>query len=517
MRSLYLIRASVSEQVRDRKFIFILLISVFLGFLCMPSIHAGYSIFYLGGVRGVYNSAWVGALGVMLPVILLWLPGFYLLRSRVSEDKRLKIGQLLSATSTSKWQYIFTKVMANFLILSFLNILFIITLVILQLIQHEVLSIELTKYVIPFVVVSVPYLLVLASLTVLFDVIDFLKSTLGNVMIFVCWVVLSVLSINSPGEIMDLFGLGYIFNSMANGARMNYPELKFDGGSFGYYPVTNETPTFMWEGMTFDSTFLGSRLVWVMISLGIIVLATICFDRFCTIKTSKAPKQLAHVKEPVESGIDNFTYKHSYKRTKTPNLLAVLMAEYKLILTNVSIKWKATFLIGMAIPYIAPFTPNDNWLGLVLIAALPALSQSGTHEKEYGTRDLVASSMGYKYRWCMIWITNFSLGLLLCSGILIKFIISGEYLYVVNWIVGIGFIVTVALILGTLTERRKYFEGIFVVLLYLGPINGIEIFDFLGIYRINLMLYSVITASLFALGWVYTKLQDNHKLMRRSF
>lgn len=226
----------------------------------MPSLTNGYEIFYMGGVRGIYNSTWLGVMAAALPIILLWLPGFYLLRSQITEDSQLKIGQIIASTPISKLRYIGGKFLANFTILILLDILFTVGIMIMQLIRMESMSINFLDYLAPLIFITVPHLLVLAALTIIFDVIPFLRGSIGNISIFIIWVFLTMLSFTKAGSSADLFGIGYLTNGMLDGAKKFYPSIP-NNISFGYYANEGVTSTFNWEGMQWDSGFLQSRLI----------------------------------------------------------------------------------------------------------------------------------------------------------------------------------------------------------------------------------------------------------------
>lgn len=53
----YLIKSNLKSQMRSYSFLLVIGISVFAGYACVPDAAAGYEIFYIGGVRGIYNSA----------------------------------------------------------------------------------------------------------------------------------------------------------------------------------------------------------------------------------------------------------------------------------------------------------------------------------------------------------------------------------------------------------------------------------------------------------------------------
>ncbi len=77
-----------------------------------------------------------------------------------------------------------SKLLSNFSVLMALQFMFLAALMVMQLIRHESMRQSIMHYMIPLICVTVPYLLVLASLTILFDVVAFLKGAFGNQSIF---------------------------------------------------------------------------------------------------------------------------------------------------------------------------------------------------------------------------------------------------------------------------------------------------------------------------------------------
>jgi len=496
-----LIKSNLIKQTRRYQFFIIIGVSIFLGFLCVPGASAGYEIFYLGGVRGIYNSAWLGVLGAVLPVILLWLPGFYLLRSQITEDKELKIGQMIASTPVSKSRYIYGKLITNFSVLMVLQLICVAALIVMQLIQRESTSLSIMHYVQPLIFVTVPYLLVLAALTILFDVVPFLKGVFGNIVIFMIWIGLSSISVASPGNRFDLFGMGVLLSAMLEGARAYFPHLP-DAASFGYYLSAADTPTFVWNAVTWNQDFLVSRLVWVVVALLITQAAVLIFNRF------KEPSRVKKIKER-NNDKQGITIKHRFeappvlstvRKSKSVNLPQMVWGELKIMLSGHSLWW---YLSVLAVMTLTPFVTSGEslkWISLSMLLPISLWSQMGNREKSCGTSELIASSCPASSKWLAAWLSGIIVALLMSLGMFTRIVMLSEWSYLAPWLAGAAFIPTLALVLGGISGNRRLFEAVFIALMYFGPINNMWKFDFMGLTSNNASLYTAVTIVLFGVG-----------------
>ncbi len=496
-----LIKSNLIKQTRRSSFFLIIGIGIFLGFLCVPDTSAGYEIFYLGGVRGLYNSPWLGALGAVLPVILLWLPGFYLLRSQVTEDKELKVGQMIAASPVSKTRYIYGKFISNFSVLMALQFMFLAALMVMQLIRHESMSLSIIHYVMPMIYVTVPYLLVLAALTILFDVVPVLKGAFGNTIIFVLWIGLSSVSVANPGNRFDLFGIGVFLNSMLEGAKLYFPNLP-DAASFGYYKAAVNLPTFVWSGMVWNKDFLSSRLIWVVAAFLITQVSVIVFNRFRepsrVKKRNKSPGSI--VKNTINQRFEAICVLSPIKRKGQVNLLQMVRGELRNMLSAHSIWW---YLSALAVMVFTPLVTSGEalkWISLSMLLPMSVWSQMGNMEKACGTSDIIASSCSAYSKWLATWLAGVIVALLLSFGMFTRIAMLSEWNYLTPWLVGVIFLPTLALVLGSVSSNRRLFEAVFIALMYFGPINNMWKFDFMGLTSNNAALYMAITVVLLITG-----------------
>jgi hypothetical protein len=63
---------------------------------------------------------------------------------------------------------------------------------------------------------------------------------------------------------------------------------------------------------------------------------------------------------------------------------------------------------------------------------------------------------------------------------LLRAILVGEAAHATALLIGVLFVPTYALALGTVTGSRKLFEVTYLLMWYIGPVNGLPFLDFVG-------------------------------------
>ncbi len=493
-------RLGMIKLIRKYSFLVVVVTAVFLGVACVPSGTAGYEIFYLGGVRGLYNSAWLGTLGAMLCCIFLWLPGFYLLRSQISEDAQLKMEQMIASTAISKMKYLFLKAGIALVVLTLLQALFLASLVIMQLIRGENYSFSILAYLYPFILVTFPALCIAAALAVLFDVVPFLKGAFGNILIFIIWVTGSSLSVAIPKNSIDLFGIGFMLEQMLFSAKQHYPGISTNSGSFGYYIVKKTTPTFSFEGLHYDKAFLSARLVWIILSIVLIILAAVIHGKLRN-KEVVVPFPIGEQKKQETIKSKNFSYSKAIslptiERTHKPAFLQMVSSEIKVLLPH-SIWWYVLAIIGMIAILLLPRSTFLRWSGIVLLLPIGLWSKMGCYEKQFRTEAMLRSSCSYGLKWWSSFFAGTLISFIISAPILVRFILLSRYTNIAFWLIGILFVSSVAMTLGRLSKTSRFFEAVYIILYYFGEINGLHAFDFLGLTGNNIpyLLVSVLFIS----------------------
>ena len=115
LRVVYAIaRADFLERVRRYSYLVTLLFAVYLGYAAGTGIIS----LRLGDYRGVYTSAWIGAMVSLVATTFLSLVGFYIVKNAVDRDRQTRVGEILAATPLTKASYLLGKLLSNFAVLA---------------------------------------------------------------------------------------------------------------------------------------------------------------------------------------------------------------------------------------------------------------------------------------------------------------------------------------------------------------------------------------------------------------
>lgn len=491
-----IVKGNLLTQMRTYTFFLMIGLTLFLSYLFIPSADLHYEVFYIGGVRGVYNSAWLGGMLAMVSNLLLWLFGFYFLRGTISNDEQLRVAPFIATSPITKSAYIWTKVMSNFFILVIISTSLLLSFIFMQIIRAEDTQILWGDYLMPYICMTLPSIFLLASFTIVFDVIGWLKGTLGNIIFFCFWIAISVFSISFPNILFDLFGLNRILTNMVNDATQVFPFLKDSdsGGSFGYYPVANVL-TFTWEGIVWTKGMLISSFLWLFIALCNILLAILTFNR----SQKHKPRTSGHKKHEVSDLtriqvdvrlLSPVQYEQSFHYAR------LIIAEWRVLLRGYS-KWLYSILIiSLILSYALPMNILGSWSPLFMLFPLAIWSKMGTVDTTHRTEQLIVSTPYASMKFFITWLSGLFITLIYSFGIVLRLSLAGNISAGIAYVIGILFIVTLAITLGYFTKSRRVFESVFLLLWYMGPVNQIPYLDFTGISMDQSLQYFIISVCL---------------------
>jgi hypothetical protein len=495
-----LIRADFLERTRRYTFLVTLGVMLYAGYVAVPPKSAQMLTVNLGrteNIRGIYNSAWVGSSIALLTTMLLSLPGFYLVKNALSRDRRTGVGQIIATTPLPKVLYTLGKTLSNF---SFLAVIMLIVLVGAggtQWIRGEVIRLRVGQLLTPFVLVSLPAMTVVAALAVLFETIPFLRGGVGNVVYFILYIVFISVSMtgatfNAQGiieaPINDLFGATIIGASMLQDAQEAYPDLQFEYG-IGYAKAEGGIRTFRWEGVDWTLGLAVRRLIWVGVALGLVLVASLTFDRFDPARTSRRdrdkPGPVARLTTPLRRiHLPSFNLGRLLGITTLPlpPLGRALIAEVRLALKGLRWWW---YVVALGLVIAGATTPLDDptnrLLPLAWIWPLLVWSKFGVRESRHHTEPVVFSTphpLGRQF--VAAWLAGVLVTMAAGSGVALTMLRSGLDPRLLAWISAAVFIPTLALALGVWSGSSKLFEALYMVIWYIGPISGLASLDFMG-------------------------------------
>ena len=489
----HLLRADFLERVRRYGFLVTLLFAAWLGYL----VSTGTIKLWIGTTRGVYDSAWVGALIAMVVNSFLSLAGFYVVKNAVERDRQTGVGQILASTPISKPLYTLGKTASNLAVLaSMLGVLAAFA-VVTQWVAAEDTSVRLWPLLSPFLLLSLPVMALVAALTVLFETIPGLRGGFGNVAWFFLWTAMMSIPVANEGKTPDLIGMTLVAQDMEAEADARFGEADL-GFTLGRLSNEDEGQVFRWQGMDWTPSLILGRLSWFVLAIGIALIAALFFDRFDPAKgRMRLPK--VRKKKEVEEELPALP-EHV---TLTPlaagssfRFLGVLGAELRLALKGQPWWWYAAaaglFIAGLTAP--AQFALPLAWLWPILV-----WSPMGNRESRFGTGELLFSAPRPIGRQLpAVWMAGVLIAAVVGSGVAVRYLMDGNAAGLAAWGAGALFIPSLALALGVWSGSGKLFEAVYLVIWYIGPMNRTPQLDFLGATGQGSPLFWLVATALLA-------------------
>ena len=499
--------ADFRERSRRYSFLVTLFFSVYLGYAAAR----GEISLRLGDYRGLYTSAWVGAMMSLIVTTFLSLVGFYIVKNALERDRRTGVGEILASTPLSRAAYLFGKFLSNFAVLASMVVVLAVAAVLMQFIAAEDRTFHAWALLSPFLLLSLPAMALTAAIAIIFESFRWLRGGFGNVAWFFLWAT----SVALPGSLQtpqcDPFGLWTVFQSIVPAARAQLPGYK---GSFSLTIADKSVrvfPGFAWPGIDWTTEKILWRLAWVVVALAIVLLATVFFGRFdptrSPVQAALRPKGKAGVETEVGSPD---TLPSIRPRAQLTQLVGevrgiafrrIFVAELRLAVKGYRWWWYAV-AAGLVIAQFA--APLDASRGPLLTAAWiwPVLmwSAMGTRETRFGTRQLLFSCARVVPRQLpAAWMAGVAIAVLAGIGAGLRLAMAGQIAAFLAWAAGALFVPSLALALGVWSGTSRFFEGLYTALWYVGPLNRVPGIDFTGAAPGRFAwIYLLITAILLA-------------------
>ena len=507
-RILYqLAKADFLERVRGYRFLIVLGLSVAAAFFFVPADDAAWVTIDLEGYRGVYDSAWTGAMVGLMSSLYLALVAFYVVKGSISRDVDTGVGQIIASTPISKGLYILGKWLSNFAVLFVMVVVVVVGAGVLQLVRGEEMRIEVWPLAAPSLIIAVPVMGLVAALAVLFETVRSLRGGFGNIVYFFLFMF---------GIFISGLAASFIPQNMERSAAEAIPG--FSGGSNCCMILKSQAmdilgrelerqDTFRFSGMDWEAKIFLVRLVYVGVALGFGLLAVRFFDRFEGSETgsnrisalfgrlrrrltSFVPGRLRREGTPYgdtetlpELAVDHLPLTPLAPRSTGFRFAGLLVAELRLMLKGLQWWWYlvAVGLIVASLPM--PIESVQRWL-LPAVWIWPVLiwSTMGVREVQNHTDQLIFSAPHpLRLQLPITWLSGLIVTALIGSGVLLRLLIDGNTDGVVMWAVGALFIPSLALALGTWNGTGKAFQIGYMSLWYIGPMQGVRRFDFMGL------------------------------------
>ncbi|NUR71274.1 MAG: hypothetical protein HOU81_10680, partial [Hamadaea sp.] len=279
-----LAQADFRERTRRPAYLVVLLGAVALAWLAAPARDAHWVIVNAGAYRGVYTSAYIGAVTALAGSMWLMIGGFFAIRGSVTRDETTGVGQVLAATPLTGRAYLLGKFVSNVGVLGSMTGILTVSALVLQQIRGESRSVDLIGLVLPFLLLTMPIVAVTAALAVVFETIRPLRGGFGTVVWFFT---ASIGALAGQGGAAPLGGLGAQALAESMRADLTAIGVRVTEFSVGFMYLDEPLRTFAWSGLHLTSGFVFGRGALTALALGIAVIPALWFHRFDTLPQAR--------------------------------------------------------------------------------------------------------------------------------------------------------------------------------------------------------------------------------------
>ncbi|MEV7771717.1 hypothetical protein [Kitasatospora sp. NPDC086791] len=490
------------DRVRRPAYAVTLLAAIGLGYLAVPNVNSTWVIMDVGGNRGIYNSAYVGAVTALAGALWLTFGGFYVVRSGIARDETSRVGQILAATPLRTSNYLFAKFLSNLLVLASMTGVLAVTALVMQLARGENRSVDPVALIEPFLLLSLPLMALTAAAAILFETVPLLRAGFGNVV----WFVLAlVISIGGQSGSAPFGGLGVHQVAQSMNAAMGNQHLEAGEGGFslGLTKVSKPLGTFLWDGFDPSGGFVLGRVVLVLLACAVALLPTLWFGRFDPARAAgsaapaKAAEEAATAAAAGPAAVDPLAPAPASPWSTAPGALPrtepiqagafgrLLAGEVRILLQGVSPWWWA---VAGALTVAGFALPMDTVTGMLLPAVWlwPVLiwSRLGSQQVENGLEVLLGAYPTARRRMLAEWASGLVLTAAMGVAPLVRMLVAGDGPGAAHWLGGMLFIPSLAMSLGVVSRTHRVFQAIYLPIWYI-LVNNVAALDFMGAVRVN--------------------------------
>ena len=365
-----------------KTFAYSLIILVAICFFIIPNKDSTYATFYIGKYTGEVNDVWVGSLGSIFTNLILSFVGFFFLEGSYKNKRDSGFGNLIRVTSSSNRIVLSHQWLSYVCVLSVFSVLMIVSLFLVNYTQ----SFNFLTFIKPFIYFNFPYIFILSSIILIFDVF------IGHRLLKILSFIFSVFFIASPliGPNLDLIGVNE-FVEVVKDKFNQMQELQNEDYSIGYvHKAKNLTYLKIEQINWWTGINMYRRIALLPLSAFIIFLFSFIFKRYSikgkTLKQSKKKKSLS----PAKKYHKQFQLESALYFKSLPiinNSFVSLLSSYFVIfktsfskfqLTSMVILWIASFFIGptiaskiiISIVFLLGFNIYDKFINIDNIKSL---------------------------------------------------------------------------------------------------------------------------------------------------
>ncbi|NMM64947.1 hypothetical protein HBE96_20345 [Clostridium sp. P21] len=479
------------DRTRSKTTFIITLLIMYISYLFFPQNNSSlyYTLNYSFGkyfYRGIYNSVWLGWVSTIAFISVVTLIGFYFVRNSIKREKELLIGEITASIGTKSWIFIFGKAFGNLLFLLLQMLVVIIITIIMQFVRGESCYLQPIKLLTPFLILAVPACFITAVIAIIFEVIPFLRNSFGNVVYFFAWSGIIIYSIqNRTSTLADVFGMNTAAKIISEQLKLNFKELadidSFSLGTSG--PLHGNIKTFIMDNVNISLNILFQRLFWIFIGILLLFLVSMFFKRTSLIRTKASKNINSIVQEKKYTPFKGTMLSEIFENKTYSNNLSILKSNFKIILTSPNLYWYAILIFcSIGVLFSKGDTLNKFLIPVIWILPIFIWSKLGTVQTDFNMENYLLTYKNYRNTEPL----NFTAAgilftILINTAVIIKFLLLHNFLGILYILMGIFFVNALGIFIGNFARSPTAFEIIYIILWYVGILNGLTSLDFLGL------------------------------------
>ena len=422
-----------------------------------------------GNYEGALNTALIGSMLSMIVSTLVALFGFYIINNAIAMDIGTGVHRVLASCPVSRVAYCFGKWLSSTAMLMIIVFTLFASALVVQLIRADVSHHDVVAMLALMIGIALPMMALVASCGLLVETLSFLPEGIGNMLWMPCFLAVlsgSVALVGAWKPALDPTGLELVRAHLVQ--CVSAVEPQYDGKIALTFVGSGNPKTIACGPMDWTLQLMMQRLALLGVGASIVLIAAWRFNRFSD--SDRAPAGAG--KKPRTRTIRRVVGVGASARH-------LMLEELRLMVLEGGMTWIVGVAICAVLALLVP-SPAVDWvlLGAWILPAL-ALSRLNCREHRHGTGDLLMTvSIGRLI--ASRWGAGVIALIVSASGVLIRHCLEGNVIGFWTVAASACFIASLAVACGGIAKSEKMFQVIYVVLIYIGPMNGVAHWNFVS-------------------------------------
>lgn len=403
--SMSIIRIEVARMLRNRGFLKFLVFLCFVAFLSVPGKEDRYAVILINEMTSVKNTYWLTTVPIVIANMIYVMVGFYFFRGSLNSDRLSGLFKEIHVTGIDREKYLRLRFYALLIVQFILMAALVVIVFLLHLLKSNGDLLDLRYLVTMFLYIQLPTYFVMASVVLIFEMHEMLRTKAGDLIYFFVSLVILMMTISNPW--IDLTGVSDTIQSIRTQLNVTSQDVQV---------FTNLRPVieYSYQGLeVIIFKWIGKALLNCLSILGFLAMAKhYCKSDFYRSDPLESTSLENRLKESVRDSLEPLSleqWQHSVKcsqsefaMTRTPiatGLVTVIKQEWLLLIKNHRIACFFHLLfVGLALLIREPNT-SSLLLKIGFLLLLPICTEIAQKTDPGIVYDLMrTTSFGNRYR-----------------------------------------------------------------------------------------------------------------------